>query len=245
MRLRALLVALGLAVPFGGPASAGAPNGLIVWPARVRIAAGSAAQVHVRNRSGRPAAFSVGLAGLGLDLRGRPHVLLGSAGRTMLVVRPPRLVVAPGRTGTLEVRARRGLPGPGDHPALVLLTARSAGGAGIGVRVRIGVAVEVRVPGVVRRNLVLGALGVRRHVLEVRVANRGNVEERIARGDLVGQLWQRGRLVAVVSPAPQTLLPHGRAVVRFVVPGRVHGRVRIAMIASHLPARARSYVVAV
>lgn len=246
MKARGIVVAIALALPVGAPASAGAPlRGLSVWPARVHVAAGATTNVHVTNRSRRAAAFSVGVAGLGLDLHGRPHVLPAAAARALLAVRPPRLVVPPGGTATLAVRARHGIAGPGDHPALVLLTASSAGGVGVGVRVRIGVSVEVRVAGAVHRGLVLGRSTVRRHLLELSVRNRGNIEERIGRNDLVAQVWQRGRVLAVAAPWPQTLLPRGRGLLLFPLPPKVHGRVRIAVLAPRLPARARSYVVAI
>ena len=66
---------------------------------------------------------------------------------------------------------------PGDHHALVLLTARVVGTAQVGVRTRIGVGVLVRMPGdIVRRIAVTGLSASRaKHVLTLRLANRGNV----------------------------------------------------------------------
>lgn len=241
MRWCGLLAALAL-VWTGAPASAGAPGGLAVWPARIRLPAGLAAQVHVANRTNRAAAIGVRIAGLALDLRGAPHVVGDSPGSPLLAAAPRRLVVAPGHVATLTVRARRA-GGAGDRPALVLVTARSGAGAGVGVRVRFGVAVEVRLPGAVMHRLALGALRVRGRTLELAVRNRGNVEERIVRGVLLAQVWRRGRLLAAVDPRAQDVLPHARALLRLRAPVGIRGRVRVVVVAPRLGAAGRSYAV--
>ncbi|MGZ4334012.1 MAG: hypothetical protein ACXVRJ_07030, partial [Gaiellaceae bacterium] len=182
-------------------------------------------------------------AGLSLDLRGGPHAVSSSAGTRLLVIRPARFVVAPGAAVSFTVRAVGRAATPGDHPALVLLTARSAGGAGIGVRVRIGISVEVRVPGAVRRNVVVGSLRLRGRRLELVVANRGNVAERITRGALVLRVSRRHRLLAVLQPRERELLPRTRGVVEFAAPRRLHGRATIVALAPRLRARARSFSV--
>ena len=241
MKIAGVVAALAL-VTTGAPASAGAPAGLTVWPARVRLPVGTVTEIHVANRTARTVSLAVRVAGLAFDLRGAPHVVPSSAGSPLLVLRPPRLVIAPGRTATLTLRARRA-GGAGDRAALVLLTAHSAGGAGVGVRVRFGVPVQVRLPGAVRRRLDLGALRVRGRGLDLLVRNRGNIEERIGRGGLIGQVWQHSRLLAVVEPRPQDVLPQTRALLRLPVPRRVHGRVRIVVLAPGVAAAGRSYAV--
>jgi hypothetical protein len=136
--------------------------------------------------------------------------------------------VPPSAVGSVGVRvsAGRGLA-PGDRPALVLLTARSAGGAGIGVRVRIGVPVEVRVPGVVRRRLELGALHVRGRRLELVVRNSGNVAERLGRGSVVVEVWRGSRRLASLQPRTRDLFPRARGLVEYRVPTQLHGRARL------------------
>jgi len=212
------------------PASAGAPRrgGLVVWPARATLPAGSAATLHIANHTRSAVSVAVRAMGLALDLRGAPRLVRSSAGTALISLRTTRLVVAAGAVGSvgLRVSVGRGLA-PGDRPALVLLTARSAGGAGIGVQVRIGVPVEVRQSGVVRRRLELGALRVRRRRLELVVLNRGNVAERIGRGSVVVEVWRGVLRLATLQPRPRDLFPHARGVVEYPVPARLHGRARV------------------
>lgn len=223
-----LLVLLSLATV--APASAGAPRraGLVVWPARATLSAGSAATLHVANHTRASVSVAVRAMGLALDLRGSPRLVRSSAGTRLVVVRTGRLRVAAGAVGSVRVRiaTARGLA-PGDRPALVLLTARSAGGAGIGVRVRIGVPVEVRVAGAVRRRLGLGPLHVRRRRLELVVRNGGDVAERLGRGSVVVELWRGRRRLATLQPQARDLFPHTRGLVEYRVPPRLHGRVRV------------------
>ena len=212
------------------PASAGAPRrgGLVVWPARATLVAGSTATLHIANHTRSAAAVAVRTMGIALDLRGAPRLVRASAGTPLVVVRTTRVVVASGSVGSIAVRARRG-PRlvPGDRPALILLTARSGGGAGIGVQVRIGVPVEVRVPGAIRRRLALGPLHVHGRRLELLVRNTGNVAERLGRGSVVVEVWRATRRLATLQPRPRDLFPNSRGLVEFRVPKGLHGRVRV------------------
>lgn len=242
-----MLVGLAVLLATVAPASAGAPRrgGLVVWPARTTIAVGTTGTVHIANHTRRPVSVLVRTIGLTLDLRGTPRLVPSSAGTGLLIVRRRRVVVAAGANGAVGVRARgRRDLAPGDRPALVLLTARSAGGAGIGVQVRIGVPVEVRVPGAVRRRLELGALHVRGRRLELLVRNRGNVDERLDRGSVVVELWRGRRRLATLQPRARDLLPHSRGLVEFRVPKPVHGRVRAVARVYRPSGGRRSFVTA-
>jgi hypothetical protein len=242
--VRALLVALALALPTGGSATTGSAPGLSVWPVRLALDPGGAAVVHVANGGRRPVLVDLGVAGFALDLRGTPRLVKSSGGTGLLVVRPRRLVVSRGNAATFEVRAaRRSRLGPGDHPALVVLSARTAGGAGVGVRVRIGLTVEVRVAGALRRRVELGRLRLRGHTLALEAVNRGNVAERVARGTITVRIVRRGRLVATLRPRQRDLLPGTRGLVEFAVPHRLHGRLRAIVRVRQLPAEGRSYQV--
>ena len=227
--MRAVLPAL-VILAVAAPASAGAPRraGLVVWPARTTLVAGSSATLHVANHTRATVTLSVRTMGLALDVRGAPRLVRSSPGTALVLVRTRRVVVAAGAVGSVSLRATaaRALAA-GDRPALVLLTARSAGGAGIGVQVRIGVPVEVRVPGAVRRRLELGALRVRRRMLELIVRNRGNVAERVGGGSVVVEVWRGPRRLATLRPRPRDLFPHEAGLVEFRLPRRVHGRVRV------------------
>ena len=232
MRL-ALFALLVLAV--AAPASAGAPRraGLVVWPARATLVAGSGATLHVANHTRSPVSVGVRTMGLALDLRGAPHVVRSSAGTRLVAVRAARVVVAAGGVGVvgLQTSGAHGLS-PGDRPALVLLTARSGGGAGVGVQVRIGVPVEVRVPGVVRHRLELGALHLRGRRLDLVVRNGGNISERIGRGSLVVEVWRGARRLATLQPRPRDLLPGARGLVAYRMPARIRGRARLIVRAA-------------
>ena len=180
------------------PASAGAgttrpPLALTATPARVALVGSGSTTVRVTNPGSSPIRVEADRVGFSLDLRGRPRIapLRGRRAATRWVSGEPGPVRPPaGASRSLAVSAR--LPGriePGDHDALVLLTTRPRIADGVAVRVRLGVVVVVRAPGVVVRRLGLGSLRVRRHrgarVLELWVANRGNVTETLGRGRVV------------------------------------------------------------
>jgi hypothetical protein len=172
----------------------------------------------------------------------------GRAAASWLAVSPARFVLPPGGDRLLTVASR--LPRrmePGDHDALVLLATKPVRGAGIAVRMRIGVVVVVRAPGRVVRRVVVRHLQVRRlrhgRVLELVLANRGNVTESFARGAISVTL-RRGPLRLALRGAPRELRPHTRGVVRFRLRRPLHGlaTARIAVATSHegRPAVART-----
>ena len=227
--MRPLLLVL-VALVTAAPASAGAPHrgGLVVWPARATVRAGSAATLHIANHTRGRMLVAIRTMGLALDPRGTPRLVRASSGTALVSVRTTHVVVAAGGVGSVAVRvsAGHGLAS-GDRPALVLLTARSAGGAGIGVQVRIGVPLEVRVPGIVRRGLELGALRLRGRRLELVVRNRGNVAERLGRGSVVVEVWRGQRRLARLQPRPRDLFAHTHGLAEYRLPGRLHGLVRV------------------
>src|SRR5205823_5377637 len=114
-----------------------------------------------------------------------------------LALSPKRLALAPGREGTLRVLARppRGAS-PGDHQALVLLSASARRAGRVPINARIGVLVLVRVPGRIVRRVVVGRVWVTRRrlgrTIAVTAINRGNVAERLLPGE-VSVTLRRGR----------------------------------------------------
>ncbi len=90
--------------------------------------------------------------------------------------------------------------------------------------------VVVRVPGRIVRRLVPLALHVRRagrvRVLELLVANRGNVAEVFDRSCLSVILRRKGRVLARLRPAPRELLPRTRGIAEIRYAGPLRGRVR-------------------
>lgn len=217
------------------PASAGAstnrpPVALTATPSRVSLAGTSTADVRVTNPGSLPVVVDVQQAGFSLDLRGQPKIVPPGRARAAarwLTVRPARFVLGASETRSLAVSAR--LPAhvePGDHDALVLLTTRLRREGGVAVRMRLGIVVVVRAPGRVVRRLALGRLDVRRtraaRILELRVANRGNVTETLARGRV--RLWlRRGSVVTRLDAAPRDLRPRTSGIVQLRYGGRLRG----------------------
>jgi len=145
-------------------------------------------------------------------------------------MRPKRIRIAPGAKGVLHVRAApRRRTAPGDHPALVLLTTRPLGVKHVRVRMRVGVIVVLRIRGRIVRRLDASALTVRHskalRLLELRLVNRGNVTERLARDGLRLSLFSGGRKVATLRPRSRELLPQSTGIAVFAYRGTLRGDV--------------------
>ncbi len=226
MRRIAAAALVAAALSTTGSASAGI--GLSVNPLRLELAGGARATIVLRNPSRRSMLIRVARAGFARSLRGRPRVLGRHGAAAWLHVRPRHVRIAPGRAATLHVRAKPPRSArAGDHPALILLTTRPPGKRSVQVLLRIGVEVLVHVQGRTVRRLDPVRLTVRRHrarrLLELRLANRGNVTERLDRGSLRLVLRRHGRWLATLRAGPLELLPHSAAVAEFVYRGRVRG----------------------
>ncbi|MDX6436065.1 MAG: hypothetical protein QOK34_899 [Gaiellaceae bacterium] len=149
---------------------------------------------------------------------------------TQLLIGPRRFVLASGKSASLTLRAGLGRNvEPGEHGALVLLTAHSTRGGHVDLQLRLGVRVRVRVPGLIVRRLVLR--GVRVHhargsrLVFVSVANTGNVTVQL-RGSVTALLFRRGKRVGRLRLlAPRALSPGRRARLALRYSGRVRGPV--------------------
>ncbi len=226
IRAAALFLVAAVLVP--ASAVAGTPRsplGLTASPARVALVGAARAEVRVTNPGRSSVVVDVGRAGFSLDLRGRPRVVERGVARgaaSWLTVVPGRFALRPGATRSLTVMSR--LPRhvePGDHDALVLLTSRPRRDGGVAVRMRIGVVVVVRAPGRVVRRLAVRDLRVRRagraRVLELRLANRGNVTESLPRGQ-VRLALRRGALDVGLRAGGRTIRPRTDGVVQIPFP---------------------------
>lgn len=206
---------------------------MAVTPARLVLAGGSSATVHVV--SAAAAVVDARATGLAVDLRGRPRVAAPADAASWLRVAPRRLAVHPAAGVDISVRAKPP-PGarPGDHVALLLLTTQPSSSAGVAVRVRIGIVVTVRVPGRLVRRLVLWQVRLRRRgrerIVEVDLVNRGNVTERLTRGLIVVRLTRHGHLLARLASAPRDLLPRSRGRTDLVYRGVARGWVRALIV---------------
>jgi hypothetical protein len=223
------------------PASAGASNArppvsLSASPTHLSLTGKGRRQVRVMNPGVSPVVVDVTRAGFALDPRGRPHVVPvrrpTRSAASWLLVRPRRFRLRPGGTASLTVistPARRAEPG--DHDALVLLTTRPRPGRALAVRMRIGIVVVVRTPGRIVRRLVPLGLRVRRggrvRLLELRVANRGNITETLGRRCLSVSLHRRGRAAVRLRPVPRQFLPRSSGIAEIRYAGRLRGWVTV------------------
>jgi hypothetical protein len=224
-----LAAALALLAPaVAGASRATASLAIAAWPARVVVAAPGRTTIHVDNPGNELVVLDAAPAGYELDLRGKPQLHNATALGPWLTVRPSHVAVRARSTATFSVAVARP-PGarPGDHAFVVMLTTRLPSGRKVLARLRIGVVVVVRVPGVVVRRLALGALRVERQgdrlLVAVAVANRGTLDEWIARRRLVIRLVQRGRLVATLQAEPRRLLARTGGLVETRYTGHARG----------------------
>lgn len=222
--------ALLLAPASPGAGAARPPASLAASPSRIALAGATSQTIRVTNSGGEPIVVDVAPAGFALDLRGRPRIVprTVAAAASWLSVRPRRLGLPPGRAVSLTVSAA--LPpraAPGDHAALVLLTTRPRRGAGLAIRMQIGIVVVVRVPGTIVRRLELRELRVRRlgasRLLELSVANRGNVSERLEPGRVRVSFLRRGRVVARLRAPEREVLPRTAGIDEIRYRGRLRG----------------------
>jgi hypothetical protein len=151
---------------------------LSVSPAKVAVAAPGSRRITVRND-------------------GAERVVVVIAGATaQLHVAPRRLLLPPGKSASLTLRAALDRSAePGEHRALVLLTAHSPRGGHVNLQLRLGVRVKVRVPGRVVRRLVIRGVRVQRahrsRLVLVSVTNSGTVTAQL-RGCVTVSLFRLG-----------------------------------------------------
>ena len=201
-------------------------------PARIALGGRGRVPIEVTNVGASRVVVGAAPRSFALDVRGRPALVRGGrrTAARWLRLRPRSVVIPAGGTRILELTSRPpSRAEPGDHHALVLLSTRPAGAGRVGVRMRLGVRVVVRVPGKVVRRLLVQSLRVRRsrrgRILDVSLANRGNVTERISPGRARVTLIAGRRVVSRVRLAQREVLPGARAVVSARYRGPTRGRV--------------------
>ena len=218
---------------------------LTASPARVVLTGATRAAVRVTNAGTKRIVVDVSRAGFALTLRGRPRIVRRGARSSAfwLKLRPKRLMLPARTTASLLVSAT--VPPkakPGDHDALVLLTTRPYAVARVAVRVRLGVIVVVRAPGKVVRRLELRRLRAARHgrrrSIELRVANRGDVTEELARVHVTITRARTGRRLAALVAAQRDLRPHTQGILEFRLRRRLHGAVSARVVIPAAPGRA-------
>jgi hypothetical protein len=203
------------------------PAALTASPARIELVGVGARTIRVANPGRAGVIVDASPAGFGLDLRGRPRIVVRRDPAVRVSVSPGRVALGPGRTASLVVSSRVGSHArPGDHELLVLLATRRLAGAGVSIRMQVGIVVVVRVPGAIVRRLSVHRIRVRAaRVLDVVVRNAGNVVESVDGRTLRVVLRRHGRVLVTLRPAPRELLPGSRGIVEARYPRGVHGRV--------------------
>lgn len=238
------IVALALALAPTDASAARKPVALTAAPARVVLAATTHAAVRVTNSGTKRVVVDVSRAGFALTLRGRPRIVRRGArsATAWLKLQPSRLALPARTSASLLVSAR--VPRnaePGDHDALVLLTTRPSGGGRVAVRVRLGIVVLVRAPGIVVRRLELRRLRVAgrggRRLLELRVANRGNVTETLARVHATILRARTGRRLATLGAPRREVRPHSQGILEFRLRPRMRGAVSARVVVPTAPGR--------
>ena len=253
-----LLAVLALLPASAGTSAAALPRPLAVTaaPARLAFRGSGDATVRIRNSGMKRITVDVAPAGFALDLQGRPRIVPRRGARSAaawLTLRPAHFALGPHATARLVVSTR--VPRratPGDHDALVLLTAHPPASGRVSVRLRLGVVVVVRAPGAVVRRLELGRLRVARRggkrALELVVANAGNVTERLRHVRVVVSRLPTRRRVTTVAAAVgvRELRPHTRGFLEFRLHTRARGLVSAQVIVpaeSGRPALRRTFQV--
>jgi hypothetical protein len=225
-------VTLAAAALSAGSVTGPARVALSVSPAHISLDAGGEATVRVGAIAGGRLRLRATVMGLALDMRGRPRIVGPRDAGTWLTV-GPRTIFA-GRDGATFIVSSRRPPRarPGDHSAIVVLTATAPARKGVAVEMRVGLVVTVRVGGhLVRRLQVVAARakrlpGGRGRLILVTVANRGDVIESIGGAHLEVTLLRRGRTIARFRGVRRKVLPRTRAVVSFRCRAPTHGEVR-------------------
>jgi hypothetical protein len=212
-------------------------------PTHVALVAGARRAVRVTARGARPLVVQASVAGLGLDLGGRPRIVHPGDATPWISVSPHRLTVDRGGAALVVSSRRAAGARPGDHSAVVLLTAVAQSAGGVVVRMRIGLVVSVRVAGALVHRLEVRAARVRRsgraRLIELSLANRGNVIESIGPGRLEVTLVRRGRVVAQLRSARREILPRSKGIVDLRYGGSVRGVVVARVELGQPPGRRR------
>lgn len=203
-------------------------------PARVALAGDGRVGIALRNFGRSRVAVTTSRGSFVLDRRGRPAVVArfetSRSAAAWLRVRPRGLSIGPGGVALVEVTSHVPVgAAPGDHHALVLFVTSATQTGQVGVRMRVGVRVVVRAPGTVVEKLAIRRLRVRRagrtRIVEVALANLGNVAEELPRGRLTISFLVGGRTVWRVRTPWRELLPHSSGTVSARYRGTLRGRV--------------------
>ena len=223
-------VTLAAAALSAGGAGAAAPLALSVSPTHLALTPGGEATIHVRAVPGARLLLRTSVAGLTLDGRGRPQIAPRRDAAGWLTLQPRSLLAGPNGARFVVTAHRAAGARPGDHTAIVLLTATTLGRKGIAVAMRVGLVVTVRVGGRSIRRVEVVAARTRSapgggRLIALTVANRGERIESIGGARLAVMLVRRGRIIGRFRVPQRQLLPQTRAVVAFRLRSSARGPV--------------------
>jgi hypothetical protein len=202
--------------------------------------------VSVTNSGGQSVKIDVTLGNYAIDPDGDvlvdPALPPARSAKAWLRVQPARIELAPGRSAQITITSRpTRSSAPGDHHALLLFSTVPPTSRGIAIRTRVGVTVLVRVNGPFARHLQPLGLSVARdgaaRVVRLRLANRGNVNERLASTQTLLELRQNHRVIARLHATTRSILPGTTAYLNFVYRGKPHGLTSAIVHVAPTPAR--------
>jgi hypothetical protein len=219
-----------IATVVGAVALAAAPTHalLSVSPSHVELTPGARRTIAIDAGSARSLAIGARVAGLTLDVHGRPRLVRPGDAAPWVHLSASTLRTVHGRAQLTILVRRVAHDAAGDHTAVVLLTATQPGTTGVLVRLRVGLVVSVRVPGKVVHRLALAGHATvlrRRRTIELVLANRGNVTEHVDGSRLSLILTRGGKTIAVLRPQRREFLPRSQGIVVFGYAARLRGTV--------------------
>jgi hypothetical protein len=244
MKRTLALALLALAAVAPATAAAPAPIALSATPTVVTMLGATTSQIQVVNPSRRSITVGVSRGNYAISATGRvridPKLPPNRTAKAWLSIEPKTLHLGPNGSAYVTVVSHPPAHAEaGDHHALVLLTARSANSGQVAIRTRIGIGVLVRMPGAIVRKLAVSRLHVTRRgklrMLSLRVANLGNVNERLPRGKLTLELVRGGKRAALRA-RPVDLLAKTTQRVTVAYRGRLRGIVRVVVKLRPTPA---------
>lgn len=246
-----LLVVLASAFAAGSAGAGGPALSISASPFSLHLQGAATGSIHVTNPGAQAVAVAVTTGDLAVSTAGAvsvdPKHTPQRSARGWLSVTPAKLQLAPGASADVTVvthppaNASRG-----DHYALVLLTSVPPKGVQVGVSTRIGVSVVDTVAGGKAPPPSIHAPKVLAHgkkrMLRLQIANRGDVLQRFARGQIAVEIKQGARTVARLVGPGRVLLPHSTGLITLPYPARLHGRRYVLVVhagKSHTRFRAR------
>jgi hypothetical protein len=217
---------------------------LTVSPAHLTLAAGAKATVRVAPAAGARLVLRCSVTGLRLDARGHPAIGGAPDAAAWLKVTPATVSVGSSGASFVVSSRRAAHARPGDHVAILLLTATVPGSKGVAVGMRVGLVVTVAVKGRLTRHVAVVAVHGRREpggrsLVSVTLVNRGDVIESVGGPLFQVRLSRHGRVLARPRVARRKILPRSTAVLTFRCRARGVVVVRIVpgSTGRHAPAR--------